>query len=425
MNRERLDGSELHTLGNSLGAPVRVTHASATRLLRWTLVAVLSFIATPLVHAAKPAPPPPPPPPPPPAGDACVGKGGVFPAMAYTRSIWDTKTGKFLKKRLFVANSLGNCEVAVYESTSTGANLEASFHFDFASGWGTLAWWQSREDGEGEPRRGELSRPLIKVARFQVISGNVMAPLPLNAVTVHRFYPIANFGIIDVELSQEGTRLGFSTEEGSFNGTGWVTDEWLVCNVANCAATLDVVFTTTNTLASGQAGGTHQLTLGRNGAGQERMYFIYRPSASFSDGDLVAIDNLGDGQWSAPQILVNRDVRYMGSIGDSDTSLDDPSALSQPNEADRVLIGSSPTSTGGPWRVDVYDTGTDTLTYFVGTGVKPSWTLYPTRDEHAPNVVANASNPSQSGAAIQEIDLDSLTQGAIGNAIGNYVDSAH
>ena len=140
-----------------MNGEVRCTHTIRKLLL------VLLTASAGATHAAKPGggggtPPPP--------GGACVGKGGVFPAMAYSRGVF-SKNGTYTKTQIFVANSLGTCEVMVWDTADyDGYPIEPAFHFDFSgvtSGTGTLVWTQTRDNGETP----EIDDPSSKSCNFR------------------------------------------------------------------------------------------------------------------------------------------------------------------------------------------------------------------------------------------------------------------
>jgi hypothetical protein len=378
------------------------------------LIVAMVACSSHLVFAAKP-----PPTPPPAAGTECANKGGVFPAMAYSHGVY-SGGGRYTKTQIFVANSLGTCQVMVYDTGDySGWGVDVSFHYDSSSRTGTLSWIQTRDNG------AKTAGYVIKVAQFTVGGDNTVMGLPLAATTIYRAPTTPTVAsIFDVELSPDATRLAFSTDQAGTSSTP-ETHQVLICTLATCALTAEVAFSYTGTAPSG----TSQVTIGHNNppeneAELERIYFIYRPNASFSDGDLVAIDNLGGGTWTAPVVLVNRDVSYMASVGETDTFLDRPSALSRPGEADRVLLQSSATFINSPPRVDVYDTGTGDLAQFLGTGYRPSWTFSPSIGA-APKVLTTQLQNSTNGS-IKEIDLNGAPEITLPPNISGYnVDSAN
>ena len=114
----------------------------------------------------------------------------------------------------------------------------------------------------------------------------------------------------------------------------------------------------------------------------------------------------------------------MGSIGDTDTFLREPSALSRMGEPDRLLLWSRASlNAGPPPRVDIYETGTNDLTHDIGAGFRPTWTLYPSVDATAPNVLVSESGTLDT-APIVGIDPDGPGQTALPAARGYGVDSA-
>jgi hypothetical protein len=377
------------------------------------IVGIVAFSSS-IAFAAKP-----PPTPPPPAGTECVNQGGVFPAMVYSRGIYNGG-GRYTKTQFVVANSLGTCEVMVYDTGDYGGfGVEVSFHFDATSGVETLAWLQSRDNGT------RVDGYVVKLAQF-FVSGRKVQGLPLTATTIYRAptTPVLA-SMADVELSPDGRRVAFSTNQGGGNVSAPApqTFQVLICTLGACLAP-EIAFTATTSVCC--HGGTGSLTIGHSNdpAELERIYFIYRSAISpYSDGDLVAIDNLGGGTWSAPETLVDRDD-YIAAMGDTDPFLDEPSALSQPDKPDRVLIQSSATFTGSLPRVDVYDSSTGNVRRFVGTGYRPSWTLAPTIDGVGPNVLVGELQHSTNGT-IQEIDLDGAAQRSLPMPSGYSVDSAN
>jgi hypothetical protein len=381
---------------------------------RWFLVLVFAALASSGLQAAKPggggSTPP--------AGSACAGAAG-FPAMAYSRGVY-SKSGSYLKTQIFVADSLGTCEVMVYDTGDySGPDVETSFHFDDGTGWGTLAWSQTRDNGENASN----GRAVVKVARFQVNAAGAVVGLPVASTTVYRA-SLTPFSVMDVELSRNGKRLAFSTQNRvSVNGVLDWLNRVLICDLPACTG-LDQAFAATS------AGGTFKLAIAGDAAdGSERIYFGYRPGAPWSDGDLVAIDHTSSGWTPAPNIIVNRDLY----IGDSDTTLSDPSVLSVPGEPDRILLWTRASANAGVPRVDVVDVdvdgmGTNVLTRFVGTGYRPTWTVGPS--SHSPNILVSQLPPSQT-SAIDEIDLNACdsdgsncSQATLPNVRGFAVDSA-
>jgi hypothetical protein len=385
--------------------------------------AILCLLGSGAVWAGKPPPPPPPPPP----GSACVDKGGDFPAMAYSRGVF-AKGGNYQSTQFFVANSLGTCEVMVYDTADyNNAPVFLSFHFDFGTGNGTLAWHQLQDNGRTPAGR------VVKVAQFHV-EGRVVQGLPLSATTLYRFPTSLNTGISGVALSPQGNRVAFSEEHQTVSGGPW-TLQILICNVSlpatpeACQQSLETALTTIDSGASG----THDLTIGVDGSSaerRERIYFIYRPnSGSVGLSDLVAIDRNGYGGWAQPVVLVDREQQYINNplVGDTKTYLETPSALSQEGLYDLVLI-SSRNGTSARARVDIFDTAPNGgLRHDVspnGYGYRPSWTMYPTTDATAPNVLSMPVLSLQP-SPIQEIDPDGWAPQTSLHAQGYGVDSAN
>ena len=68
------------------------------------------------------------------------------------------------------------------------------------------------------------------------------------------------------------------------------------------------------------------------------------------------------------------------------------------------------------------------MLHFVGSGVKPNWTMDPSLDAAAPNVLVNEISGSSETNPILEIDLDGTpptNQGPVGTLTGYNVDSAY
>lgn len=363
------------------------------RRLHSVVLLVLITLASGGLQAAKPGGGTPPP-----SGSACAEQGGAFPAMAYARGVF-SKTGSYGRTQIFVANSLGTCEVIVYDSGDydRSAISGLSFHYEAGSNTGTLAWSQVRDNGE----RYGTGRQVIKVAEFHVASGAVL--LPVSAATVYRS-PVDGSAISDVALSQDGTRLAFSTEQPT--GTFGVSDyQVLMCNVPSCVPAVEFASRTVKAL---------DLAIGRNPvSGLERIYF------DDAHHRLVMIERSGDGWLEA--ILLSTSLHYASESG---TQIYEPSVLSLPGEEDRVLLNSRDGS--GPWRVDLYDVATATLVPFVGSGYGPSWTLFPSIpiDDAAPNALA-AGLPGSSTSAVREIDLDGQADEVTLGVTGYGVDSAY
>ena len=380
------------------------------RSLHNVVLMVLVTLASGGLQAAKPGGGTPPP-----SGSACMGQGGVFPAMAYSRGVY-SNSGAYQKTQVFVANSLGNCEVMVYDTGDyTGKPVKVSFHYDPGSSMGTLVWKQDVDNGKF-PVPGRI----VKLARFQV-SGGAVVGLPIAAATIYRFPATLKSGIDDVELSQDGTRVAFS-EYHKLTDTGPWTLQILVCNVADavlgqCQTTAETAYTVT----ASSTGGSHQLTIGRNAESGERIYFLNRPGATLDVADLVAVDNLGGNLWTAPVVLVNRE-QYMASMHDTDTFLETPSALSLPGEPDRVLLSSRDGFLGNP-RVDIYDAANGTVAHIVGQGFRPTWTSNPSIDSTAPNVLVT-EKMNYATSPVREIDLDGQPETSLG-VQGYAVDSAY
>jgi len=379
--------------------------------------AILCLLGSGAVWAGKP-----PPPPPPPSGSACVNMGGDFPAMAYSRGVF-AKSGTYQRTQFFVANSLGNCEVMVYDTADyNGRPVNPSFHFDFGTSKGTLAWQQLKDNGNTPAGR------VVKVAQFTV-TNQVVDGLPLTATTIYRFPTSLNTAIEGVALSSDGGRVAFSEEHQAVSTDPW-TLQVLICAVSApatssaCQASLEPAFTVTSTAI---AGGTHELTIGLDGGNRERIYFIYRPgSASVGIADLVAVDRIGFQDWTPPNVVVDREQQYINNplVGDTKTYLDTPSALSGTGSFDRILL-SSRNGTSARARVDIFDTAPigGGLTHDVGTGYRPSWTMKPSIDSQALNVLATKVLSLQP-SAVQEIHLDGTLQTSL-PAQGYGVDSAN
>jgi hypothetical protein len=338
--------------------------------------------------------------------------------MAYARGV-RSKNGTLTKTQIFVANNLGTCQVMVYDTGDyNGLIADLAFHFD--SGNGVLAWEQYRDNGE----TSRNAREVVKLATFHVAADGRVEGLPISARTAYRA-PTTPYAIFGPVLSPDGNRLAFSTIDVINAQPGNEVGRVRICDTFACLTTVEVAFEHVATSWADHWSGSMRATIGHNADGQERIYFIYRTEAAgvFSDGDLVAVDNLGDGEWTAPIVLVDRDVDY---AADPDPYLDDPSALSEAGVPDRVLIASCATwSSCALRRVDVYDAGTDTVTHLVGTGLSPSWTLNPSLDAVAPNVLVNATQNLAETDPILEIDLDGAPETQVGNLTGYRVDSAY
>jgi hypothetical protein len=383
---KRLDKGVMHSVRDAVSKEMKTCFAWA---------ALIGALWCPLALAAKPAPPPPPPPPPS-SGDACVGKGGVFPAMAYSRDTWAKKGNaiQYVKTQVFVANSLGTCEVMVYDASVYGSAITASFRFDIDSSVGTLVWFQGHDNGETD----RTGRPVIKVAQFHVTAGGAISGLPLTAATIFRAASTP-FGFNDVELSSDGLRLAFSAED---TVTGLRRLRIWVCDMPSCSG-LESAFEASNVNNPDFIGGTFELALGRNELdGSERAYFTFRRSPPVLAGDLVMIER-HPGGWTSPVVLVaNED--FTGDA--SSTSLRQPSVLSVPGLADRVALTSQDgAGSTNPLRVDIFDVGAHSLARSVGFGFAPSWTNNPSTDPSPPNILVGNSYPSPTGR-IREIDLD-------------------
>jgi len=354
------------------------------RCISWLLICCMTTLVQVEVFAAKPAPPPPASP-----GAACISSTWAFPAMAYSRGVY-SKSGAYQKTQIFVADSGGTCEVMVYDTGDyAGYPVNVSFHFDVLSGWGTLVWQQLVDNGK-LPAPGRV----VKLARFQVVSRAVVG-LPISASTIYKLPATLKSAIDDVELSQDGTRVAF-TENYKVTDAGPWTLQVKICDLPGCQ-NIETAFT----VSENSTGGLHQLTIGRNATNQERVYFLYRPNGAAHVGDLVAVDNLGGQLWTPPFVVINRDTQYMTSIGDTDTWLDTPSALSTSGYPDRVLI-SSRDGFGGTPRIDVYDAATVTLTRNVGQGFRPTWTTNPSNGD-GPNVLVTERIYS-STSPVHEVD---------------------
>lgn len=329
-----------------------------------------------------------------PPGSACVGQRGTFPAMAYAHGVF-AKNGSYGRTQIFVANSFGDCEVMVYDSGTydRSAISGLSFHYNAGSGTGTLAWSQVRDNGE----RYGTGRQVVKVARFQVVDGAV--GLPVSAATVYRS-PVDGLAISDVALSRDASRLALSTEQATSTTGVWLY-QVLMCNLLSCAPAVEFASTSDKAL---------DLAIGRNPtSGAERVYF------DNAHHDLVMIERSGAG-WLKRILVSSSDY-----TGESSVQLYEPSVLSA-DQDDRVLFTSR--AGAGAWRVDIYDMASAALTRTVGYGYGPSWTLAPSIDGIAPNILV-ADLPGKSTSPIQEIDLESRSEVPLPAVSGYGVDSAY
>jgi len=378
--------------------------------------------------AAKPAPPPPPP-----SGAACAGSDGVFPAMAYQRDVYKGST--YQKTQIFLANSEGNCEVLVYDTQGSVGIGRVRFHFNENDGSAKLAWSQSYELSG----RQRVSLNAIRVANFSVVDRTVQGVLPMTSTDsrVKKVWTApsqSNVGISDVGLSRDGHRLAFSTGSGSLNITGSVTREVRICSlnvVANepsgCGMP-ETPFTRSSTSASTQTGGTFHLSIGRNYEDSaERVYFVYRPDASWSHGDIVYVQKLLSGGWQSPVVVIDRSLHYPD---DPNPGVNFPDVLSIDGAPDRLAFyHDADASTHTDPSIDVLDTGIEgdgALMRDVGVGYRPSWTLNPSLDA-APNVLVDSARiyGGATSSPVGEIDVyDNFSPVTLG-VTGYFVDSAY
>ena len=361
--------------------------------LHYVIMLVLVTLASGGLQAAKPGAGTPPP-----SGSACVGQGGRFPAMAYARAV-AAPNGSYARTQIFVANSTGTCQVMVYDSGDYSFPLSSglSLHYDAGSATGTLAWAQVRDNGETS-RNG---RGVIKVAQFHVDTGAVVG-LPLTAATIYRA-STTSVSISDVALSKDGLRVALSTEQPTTT-SGVFLYQVLTCSTLTCSPVVDFASTTDKAL---------DLALGRNPSnGAERIYLTYAHQS------LAMMERFGPG-WLSPTVLVSS-ADYPSEVN---TQLYEPSVLSIGDQEDRVVLTSRQGT--GAWRVDLYDVATHTLTPSIGFGYGPSWTLYPSIDLSAPNVLVNQNSGPSSASAFLEIDLDSRAEVSLPAVSGYGVDSAY
>ena len=363
------------------------------------------------------------------AGAACAMSTGTFPAMAYSRSVYQGNNYK--KKQIFLANSAGNCEVLVYDTGSAVNMGRVRFHYNALDGTAKLAWWQQNELSG----KNLVNQPAVRVATFSVVDGAVQGALPMTPTDarVKKVWMSPSqsyFGIQDVALSRDGNRLAFSTGSGAFNVTGSVTMQVRICclNVAANApagcGTPDTLFTRTQTSAATQSGGTFMLSIGRNVVNAaERVYFVYRPNESWSHGDIVYVEKLGSGLWQAPVVLIDRLLQYPG---DPNPGVNDPDVLSIDGAPDRLAFyHDADASTHADPGIDVLDTGTGVLRRDVGVGYRPSWTLNPSIDAAPPNVLVDTVRTVPKNPRVGEIDVDDGFGQAVLGAAGYWVDSSY
>lgn len=277
---------------------------------------------------------------------ACAGATGAFPSLVFNREV-HSRNGRLEATQIWLTDQDASCEVLVFQGE--GQSGEApSFHFDSATGQGTLVWIDS--EVKGTNRTDLVMRARISVDQQNTVLDASSGSLPLSPGTIWSMPSGDGSGIgIDVSLSPDGTRIAFPVHEGSIGTTGFAHDDLMVCDTFNCSPS-SAFHVEQNSSEEPQHGGTFEVAWGKSSSGADRLLFMYREGAGVFGGHLVAIDEISPGSWTAPAIIVENVVpeldpprRYLWG----------PESMAVADDSADCVVLSSRLESDGPERVEV------------------------------------------------------------------------
>lgn len=242
----------------------------------------------------KPKPHEEPPPPPPGDGAACASSDD-FPAMVYSvkRVVNEHKKFEETRTDLYLASSDGSCSIVIFSTTSDAVG----FSYSQGSTEGRIIWHQNGEENAG--RKDCTSCPVIRGVTFEVSNKEITTPLPLTATTIYT-HPVGDFvGLIDLELSPDGSRLFYSFEQSdptvSWLDTLHVID--LTTCSQNCSPTLVHSLANTGIPGVSASPAGKRVFIGRH----DRVTGI----------NTVAVTEEQSGTWSTfRDVVTNQDIGY-------------------------------------------------------------------------------------------------------------------